>query len=86
MQGDPHTPLPHASATSCIRRAERLADIPHLSGSTCHSLRRGWATARKHLPLHNVAAEGGSPDTVTLMASYLDADAEAPKAPTTFVA
>ena len=58
----------------------------HLPGSRRHSLRRGWATARKHLPLHDVAAEGGWTDTATLMASYLHADEESRKTVALFIA
>jgi hypothetical protein len=39
-----------------------------------HAYRRGWATARKHLPLPDVAAAGGWKGAVALQRSYLHAD------------
>src|SRR5687768_16473438 len=39
-----------------------------------HSFRRGWASARKHLPDVDVAAVGGWKDTATMKRCYLHAE------------
>ncbi len=49
-------------------------------------LRRGWATARKHLPIQDVAVGGGWLDTVTPATIYQQADAETTLAVATHVA
>jgi integrase len=46
-------------ARNWLRRAEVLAKLEPQEGSAFHAYRRGWATARKHLPLPDVAAAGG---------------------------
>ena len=83
---DPKRALEKWAAAPWLREAERLAKIAHMPGGGWHMLRRGWATARKHLPLKDVAAGGGWTDTATVLKSYQHADAEATKAATTFVA
>jgi hypothetical protein len=42
-----------------LRRAEAVAGLNKLVGGLWHLYRRGWATARKHLPITDVAAAGG---------------------------
>ncbi len=83
---DPTQPLDQFPPRTWMRKAERLAKLPHLDGGSWHPFRRGWATARKALPLKDVAAGGGWTDTATVLKSYQHADAEATKAATTFVA
>lgn len=61
-------------ASRWLRRAEKLAGIDHSNGSGWHAFRRGWASARKHLPDVDVAAAGGWKDTVTLKRCYQHAD------------
>jgi integrase len=46
-------------ASIWLRRAERCAGLVPLNGSLWHAYRRHWATARKHLPVKDVAAAGG---------------------------
>ena len=57
-----------------LRRAEGLAKLEPQEGSAFHAYRRGWATARKHLPLPDVAAAGSWKGTVALQRSYLQPD------------
>lgn len=57
-----------------LRRAERLAKLEPQRGSAWHAYRRGWATARKHLPLPDVAAAGGWKGIEALQRCYLHAD------------
>jgi hypothetical protein len=47
-----------------------------LEGSAFHAYRRAWATARKHLPLKDVAAAGGWKSTETLLRCYTQTDEE----------
>ncbi|MGH7498602.1 MAG: tyrosine-type recombinase/integrase [Gemmatimonadales bacterium] len=57
-----------------LRQAERLAKLEAQQGSAWHAYRRGWATARKHLPLPDLAAAGGWKGTEALQRCYLHAD------------
>ena len=57
-----------------LLRAEKLAGVPKQNGSLFHAYRRGWATARKHLSLKDVAATGGWKRTETLLRVYIQAD------------
>lgn len=63
-------PVRSEVASEWLRRAERIAGVPKQAGSLWHAFRRGWATARKHLPDVDVAAAGGWKDVSTLRASY----------------
>ena len=71
------TPRARSTRTSpakWLRKAERLAEIEPQEGSAWHAYRRGWATARKHLPLADLAAAGGWKGTEALQRCYLHAD------------
>jgi integrase len=59
-----------------LRQAERLAELEPQQGSAWHAYRRGWATARKHLPLPDIAVAGGWKGTEALQRCYLHADDE----------
>jgi hypothetical protein len=50
-----------AARQAAIRRddPEAAAALAPLDGSDFHAYRRAWATARKHLPLKDVAEAGG---------------------------
>lgn len=72
---DPKKRTSYAVARNWIRRAEKLAGVPELRGGKWHPFRRGWATARKHYPLKDVAEAGGWRDTGTPQRSYLHTDA-----------
>jgi hypothetical protein len=56
---DPSKPLTRDAFGHWLRKAEELAELPKLDGSLWHAYRRGQATARKDLPLKDVAAVGG---------------------------
>jgi integrase len=71
---DPSVPTTRWAADRWLRKAEELAGLEPQDGTLWHSLRRGWATARKHWPAADVAAAGGWADTATLMACYTQAD------------
>jgi hypothetical protein len=45
--------------------AEAAAALAPLDGSDFHAYRRAWATARKHLPIKDVAEAGGWRSTET---------------------
>jgi len=63
-----------------LRQAETKAGLPHEQQGGWHSLRRGWATARKHLAIQDVAAAGGWTDTQTVGEVYEQADRETTRA------
>ncbi len=48
--------------------------MPKLEGGLWHPYRRMWATARKDLPLKDVAAAGGWRDHDTLLKCYQQPD------------
>lgn len=50
------------------------AALAPLDGSDFHAYRRAWATARKHLPLKDVAEAGGWRSTETLLRCYTQVD------------
>jgi len=54
--------------------AEEKAELPKLWGSLWHAYRRGWATARKDLPISDVAFAGGWTDATTLLRCYQQPD------------
>ncbi len=54
---------------------EKLAELEHIDRGGWHSLRRKWATERKHLPDVDVAAAGGwTPGSTLLKEIYQQAD------------
>jgi hypothetical protein len=57
-----------------LRKAEVIAKLEPQEDSAFHAYRRGWATARKHLPLPDVAAAGGWSGTEALQRCYLHSD------------
>jgi integrase len=57
-----------------LQKAEKRAGLPKLDGSLFHAYRRAWATARKDLPLGDVAAAGGWSDVGTLLRWYQQPD------------
>ena len=71
---DPARPVTKDRARHWLRQAERLAKLEPQQGSAWHAYRRGWATARKHLPLADLAAAGGWKGTEALQRCYLQAD------------
>jgi hypothetical protein len=71
---DPAQPIDYGLASEWLRRAEKLAGLPKLERRIWHPYRRKWATARKHLPLADVAAAGGWKSTQTLTKCYQQPD------------
>jgi integrase len=67
-------PIRYELASAWLREAEKLAGLEPLKGSLWHAYRRGWATARKHLPAVDVAEAGGWAGPQTMQASYQHAD------------
>lgn len=61
-------------ATKWWKRCEKEAEIPRRKGQGWHSLRRRFATARKHLPLRDVAHVGGWKGTQVLSEVYQQPD------------
>ncbi len=68
-------PLSYYDAKRWLKRAETKAGLAHIKGGGWHMLRRGWATARKHLPPKDVMEVGGWTDTATLAEVYQQPDA-----------
>lgn len=73
---NPAEPLGKWVAKRWLRQAEQLAGVEHEPQCGWHQFRRGWATARKHLPLVDIAQAGGWRDTATLAQCYTHADPE----------
>ena len=65
-----------AARAAAIKRddQEAAAALAPLDGSDFHAYRRGWATARKALPLKDVAEAGGWRSTATLLRCYTQVD------------
>lgn len=72
----PETAMDKNSAYYYLRKAEKLAGLPHQKRGGWHAFRRRWATDRKHLPLPDVMEAGGwrSPDA--LETAYQQSDAK----------
>jgi integrase len=73
---DPTKPLGREVFQHVLSEASKHAKLPKLQGGGWHSLRRKWASERKHLLLVDVAAAGGWKDTQTLVNCYQHADKE----------
>jgi hypothetical protein len=71
---DPAQPITKDLASEWLLEAERAAGLPKLEGGVWHPYRRKWATARKHLPLADVAAAGGWKSRETLLRCYQQPD------------
>jgi integrase len=78
---DPTQPVDRHAATNWLLDAERLAGLAHVPGLGFHGSRRRWATARKGLPLADVAEAGGwTKDSSALLTCYQMADDETTEA------
>jgi integrase len=71
---DSKKPLERSVAKHWLWRAEALAKLEHEKAGGWHMFRRGWATARKHMPLKDVAAGGGWTDTQSVIECYQHSD------------
>lgn len=73
---DPSRPISKELADKWLIEAEKLANVPKMKGSLWHAYRRGWATARKGLPVQDLMALGGWTDHTCLQTIYQQADWE----------
>lgn len=73
---NPDRPADRHHAAKWLQKAETLAGLETQEGSLWHAYRRGWATARKHLPAIDVARAGGWAGVETMQAAYQQADTE----------
>jgi integrase len=71
---DPNKPIDKDYANALLKRAETLANLPHLQHGGYHAYRRKWGTERKHLPDADVMAAGGWSDPRSLKEAYQHAD------------
>ena len=83
---DPTKAIDSSVPKRWLRRAEGLAGLQHQQHGGSHTFRRGWATARKHLPLPDVMKAGGWTDTATILKSYRHATADETRHAAMFVA
>lgn len=78
---DAAQPVDRHAATNWLIEAEQLAGLEHVKGLGFHGSRRRWATARKGLPLADVAEAGGwTKDSSALLTCYQMADDETTEA------
>lgn len=73
---DASKPIGYHVLKRWFEKAEKQAELPHLKGGLWQPFRRGWATARKHLPTEDVAKDGGWRDEATMQRCYVRADDE----------
>jgi integrase len=71
---DGETPIDKQMAGYYLRRAEKLADLPHVRRGGWHAFRRAWAHRNKHKSPHDVAAVGGWFDLGALQDAYQSKD------------
>ena len=71
---DPTQPITKERAAKWLLEAEQLAELSKLRGGMWHPYRRKWATARKSLPLADVAQAGGWRSQETLARCYQQPD------------
>lgn len=71
----PSGPIRRETACARLLKAERLAELPKLNGGVFHPYRRLFASERRHLPAHDVAAAAGWKDPETMKKTYQAADA-----------
>lgn len=73
---DQDKPVSTRVARYALQRAEVAAGLPHLHHGGWHAFRRGWATARKSLPVQDVMRAGGWRDVASLQTAFQGTDAE----------
>lgn len=73
---DATKPVPKVMAGWWLRKAERLAKLPHMARGGWHSFRRMWASERRHLPAQDVAAAGGWRSLNVMRSAYQHAEAD----------
>jgi len=67
----PGQPVAKEVASAWLIKAEKLAGVEKQRGSLWHAYRRGWATARKHMPLPDLMASGGWSEPSSLQTCYM---------------
>ncbi len=70
----PAEPVSYERLRHWLLKAEKLAKVEKQDGGSFHPYRRAWATARKHLPLRDVAAAGGWKSEAVLLRHYQQPD------------
>ena len=68
------TSIRYELASDWLKRAETLAGIETHKGRLWHAYRAGWATARKTVPIQDVAAAGGWKTNQIVQDLYQQAD------------
>ena len=68
-------PIAKTIADYWMRRAVEKAKLPKLERGAWHTLRRLWASERRHLPAQDVAAAGGWRSLQVMRSAYQQADA-----------
>lgn len=71
---NPEEPVSYERVRCWLNKAEELAKVAKQQGGSFHPYRRAWATARKHLPLKDVAAAGGWKSEAVLLRHYQQPD------------
>lgn len=71
---DGEAPIDKQMAAYYLRRAEKLAGLPHVRRGGWHAFRRAWAHRHKHKSPHDVAAVGGWFDLSALQDAYQSKD------------
>jgi hypothetical protein len=71
---NPEEPVSYERVRCWLTKAEELAKVAKQQGGSFHPYRRAWATARKHLPLKDVAAAGGWKSEAVLLRHYQQPD------------
>ena len=73
---EPNTPIRKDTAGIWLRKAEKLADLPPLTGGRFHPYRRLFAIELKALPIHDVAAAGWWSSVETVQRIYQKSEAK----------
>jgi integrase len=73
----PAQPVPRERIEHWWKRAEKLAQVPHVPGRGLHSLRRKFATELRHLPMKDLQQLGGWKDHNTILKAYQHPDMDA---------
>jgi integrase len=71
---NPAKPVSYELTRKWLLKAEKVAGVVKQSGGSFHPFRRAWATARKHLPVQDVAYAGGWKSTAVLLNLYQQPD------------
>ena len=67
-------PIRYELASDWLKKAEALAGVEPHEGRLWHAYRAGWATARKRVPIQDVAKAGGWKTNQIVQDLYQQAD------------